>query len=187
MQNLLMKAKNNDSTAKEEIINMYYPLIIKESKRIFLKNRTFDDLVQIGIINLLKAINLYDLSRGVQSFPSYVFWSIKNSYASLIRSEIKFNEEVSLNGLCKDSDIELVDSLVDESFNLEESIVQSFSNKEVILAFQKLEPDEKDILSFLYLENEKPNLSKYCVLRNKDYYYCSKLKKRALKNLKKLL
>ena len=187
MEELLLKAQNGDNNAKEEIIKSYYPLIIKECKKVFLKNTSFEDLVQIGILNLLKAINLYDLSRGIQSFPSYVFWSIKNSYASIMRSEIKFNEEVSLNNFCKDSDIELVDSLVDESFNLEESIVQSFSNKEVILAFEKLEPEEKDILSFLYLEREKPNLSKYCCLRNKDYYYCSKLKKRALKKLKKLL
>ena len=40
MDDLLKKAKNNDNFAKEEIIKMYYPLIIKESKRVFLKNRS---------------------------------------------------------------------------------------------------------------------------------------------------
>lgn len=185
MEELLLKAQTGDSKAKEDIINMYYPLIIKESKKIYLKNRNFEDLIQIGVINLLKAIKLYDLSRGTQSFSSYVFWSVKNSYASLIRSEIKYNQETSLNAFCKDSDIEIVDALVDEEFNLEEIVVQEFSNEEIILALQKLSPEEKDIISFLYIEHDKSNLSKYCRLRNKDYYYCSCLKKRALRKLKK--
>lgn len=187
MEELLVQAKNNNVTAKEEIINMYYPLIIKESKRIFLKNRTFDDLIQIGIMNLLKAIKLYDLSRGAQSFSSYALWSIKNGYISLLRSEIKYNDEVSLNNFCKDSDIEIVDSLIDEKVNIEDSIIKNFSNGEIIEAFKELDSEEKDILTFLYIDNEKPNLSKYSRLRNKDYYYCSKLKKRSLEKLKFLL
>lgn len=187
MEKLLLQAKNNNFTAKEEIINMYYPLIIKESKRIFLKNITFDDLIQIGIMNLLKAIKLYDLSRGAQSFSSYALWSIKNGYISLLRSEIKYNDEVSINNFCKDSDIEIVDNLIDEKVNIEDSIIKNFSNKEIIEAFKELDSEEKDILTFLYIDNEKPNLSKYCRLINKDYYYCSKLKNRALEKLKFLL
>ncbi|MBD7914730.1 sigma-70 family RNA polymerase sigma factor [Clostridium sp. Sa3CUN1] len=187
MEKLLIEAKNNNYNAKEEIINMYYPLIIKESKKIFLKNRTFEDLVQIGIMNLLKAIKLYDLSRGTQSFSSYALWSIKNGYISILRSEIKYNEEVSLNNFCKDSDIEIVDSLIDEKVNIEYSIIKDFSNIEIIEAFKKLDQEEQDILTFLYIKNDKANLSKYCRLRNKDYYYCSKLKIRTLQKLKFLL
>lgn len=187
MENLLIKAKNNDNTAKEEIINMYQPLIIKEAKRIFLKNRTFEDLVQIGVISLLKAIKLYDLSRGAQSFSSYALWSIKNGYISLLRSEIRYNEEVSLNNFCKDSDIEIVDSLVDENEDIENTTINTLYNENIRLAFSKLDKEEQDILRFLYIENEKPNLSKYCRARNKDYYYCSQLKNRALKRLKAFL
>lgn len=187
MEKLLIQAKNNNYNAKEEIINMYYPLIIKESKKIFLKNRTFEDLVQIGIMNLLKAIKLYDLSRGAQSFSSYALWSIKNGYISILRSEIRYNEEVSLNNFCKDSDIEIVDSLIDEKVNIEDSIIKDFSNTEIIEAFKKLDQEEQDILTFLYIKNDKANLSKYCRLKNKDYYYCSKLKIRALQKLKFLL
>lgn len=187
MEELLIQAKNNNHKAKEEIIEMYYPLIIKESKRIFLKNRTFEDLIQIGIMNLLKAIKLYDLKRGSQSFSSYALWSIKNGFITLLRSEIKYNDEVSLNNFCKDSDIEIVDSLIDEKTNIEDYIINSFSNIEIISAFNKLDYEEKDIITFLYIENEKPNLSKYCRLKNKDYYYCSKLKIRALQKLKQLL
>lgn len=188
MEDLIKKAKNNDKAAKEEIINMYYPLIIKESKRVFLKNRSFEDLIQIGIISLLKAINLYDLSRGSSSFSSYALWSIKNGYISLIRSESKLNAETSLNlPLYNTKDLEIADSLLDESIDIEKEVTNSIVYSKINSALKNLDYEERDIINYLYIENEAPNLSKYSRLRNKDYYYCSCLKKRALSKLKSLL
>ena len=187
MEDLIRRAKNDDNNAKEEIINMYYPLIVKEGKRIFLKNRTFEDIVQIGVISILNAIKLFDISRGVQSFSSYVLWSIKNGFINIIRSEAKYNDEVSLNVYCKDtSDIEIVDSLIDENIDIENSVITSTFYDEILLALNKLDDEERDIIKFLYIDNERPNLSKYSRLYNKDYYYCSCLKKRALEKLRKL-
>ena len=188
MDDLLRRAKNNDNSAKEEIIRMYYPLIVKESKRVFLKNRTFEDLIQIGIISLLNAINLFDLSRGSKSFSSYALWSIKNTYISLIRSEAKYNNEISLNvHLYNAPDIEIAESIVDENIDIEKDVTTSIFHKEILSYLNKLDNEEKDIINFLYIENDMPNLSKYSRLRNKDYYYCSCLKKRALLKLKQIL
>ena len=188
MEDLIIKAKNNDTDAKEEIIKMYYPLIIKESKRVFLKNRTFEDLIQIGIIQLLKAINLFDLSRPISSFSSYALWSIKNGYISLIRSEAKYNDEMSLNLPLYDApDLEVADSIIDESIDIEENVTNSIIYNEISSALDSLDSEERDIINFLYIENETSNLSRYSKLRNKDYYYCSCLKKRALQKLRKLL
>ena len=188
MDDLIRNAKNNDNAAKEEIIKMYYPLIIKESKRVFLKNRSFEDLIQIGIIHLLKAINLFDLSRGSKSFSSYALWSIKNGYITLIRSEAKYNDEISLNlPLYNAPDIEVADSIIDETINIEQDVTDSIIYSKVNSALKDLDYEERDIINFLYIENESPNLSKYSRLRNKDYYYCSCLKKRALMKLKYIL
>ena len=188
MEDLIRKAKNNDNAAKEEIIKMYYPLIIKESKKVFLKNRTFEDLIQIGIIHLIKAINLFDLSRPSSGFSSYALWSIKNGYISLIRSEAKYNDEMSLNlPLYNAPDIEVADSIIDESINIEQDVTNSIIYSEINAALNKLDYEERDIINFLYIENETSNLSRYSKLRNKDYYYCSCLKKRALVKLKLML
>ena len=188
MEDLIKKAKNNDNFAKEEIIKMYYPLIIKESKRVFLKNRSFEDLIQIGIVHLLKAINLFDLSRGSKSFSSYALWSIKNGYISLIRSEAKYNDEMSLNlPLYNAPDIEVYESIIDESVDIEKDVTNSIVYSKVNSALKVLDYEERDIINFLYIENESSNLSKYARLRNKDYYYCSCLKKRALTKLKYIL
>ena len=188
MDDLIRNAKNNDNAAKEEIIKMYYPLIIKESKRVFLKNRSFEDLIQIGIVHLLKAINLFDLSRGSKSFSSYALWSIKNGYITLIRSEAKYNDEISLNlPLYNAPDIEVADSIIDESIDIEKKVTDSIIYNEINSALDKLDYEERDIINFLYIENETSNLSRYSKLRNKDYYYCSCLKKRALVKLKLML
>lgn len=188
MEALIKKAKNNDTYAKEEIIKMYYPLIIKESKRVFLKNRTFEDLVQIGIVNLLKAINLFDLSRGSESFSSYALWSIKNGYISLIRSEAKYNDETSLNlPLYNAPDIDIVEIIIDENTDVENEVTNSIIHDEILSALDKLDYEERDIINFLYIDNKLPNLSKYSRVRNKDYYYCSCLKKRSLVKLKYIL
>lgn len=188
MENLIKKAKDNDNDAKEEIIKMYYPLIVKEGKRVFLKNRTFEEMIQIGIMSLLKAIKLYDLSRGSSSFSSYVLWSIKNGYITLIRSEAKYNDEISLNlPLYNAPDIEIAESIIDENIDIETEVTNSIIHDEIIFALNKLDYEERDIINFLYIKNELPNLSKYSRLRNKDYYYCSCLKKRAIEKLRKLL
>lgn len=188
MEELIKKAKNKDSKALEELIKMYYPLIVKESKRVFLKNRTFEDLVQIGIMSLIKAINLFDLSRDIKSFGSYALWSVKNGYITIIRSEAKYNNEISLNiPLYNAPDIEIYESIIDDNVNIESEVTDSIIHSVVLSALKHLDNEEYDIIRFLYIDNDSANLSKYARLRNKDYYYCSCLKKRALNKLKKLI
>lgn len=186
MRDLLLKAKNNDSRSKEEIIKMYYPLIIKEAKTIYLKNKSFEDIVQIGVINLLHVIDVFDLSKNVDKFPSYALWAVKNGYKYLCRSQIKYNSEFSLNNVNEEGS-ELGDSIIDENINVEDTVIKSAVNENLHLALKKLDYEERDLIDFLYISNDKPNLSRYCALKEKDYYYCCCLKKRALKKLKNMM
>ncbi|WP_411169796.1 sigma-70 family RNA polymerase sigma factor [Clostridium sp. MB05] len=185
MEDLLKKAKNQDSFAKEEIIKMYYPLIIKEAKGIYLKNKSFDDLIQIGIVNLLNAINKFDLSKKASSFPSYALWAIKNGFRYICRREIKYNDEFSLNKTTDDG-YELGESILDAGTNPEEDVINDILYERLYLALDYLDPEERELIEFLYISNKKPNLSKYSILKDKDYYYCSCLKKRALHKLKSI-
>ena len=186
MKELIILAKSGDQNSKEEIIKMYYPLIIKEAKGIFLKDRTFEDLIQIGIVNLLKGIEKFDVSRDFASFSSYILWSIKNGYRYLCRSEIRYNSELSINKTTNDG-YELGDGLLDSSINIENNFISNLITTNLYLSLESLDEEEREIIEFLYLKYEKPNLSKYCKETNKDYYYCSCLKRRALTKLRKAL
>ena len=186
MQDLIILAKNGDKNAKEEIINMYYPLIIKECKGIFLKDKTFEDLIQIGIMYLLTGIDRFDVNKDFSSFSSYILWSIKNGYRYLCRSEIRYNNEFSINKTTDDG-FELGDSISDESINIERNFIGDLINSNLYLAINNLDKDERHLIEYLYLECEKPNLTRYSKEINKDYYYCCALKNRALTNLKNFL
>lgn len=183
VKKLLIEAKRNDALAKEEIIKRYYPLIIKEAKSVFVKNYTFDDLIQIGIISLLNAIEKFDSSKSSAYFTSYVNLSIKNGFRYLCRGQIRYNNELSLNNTNEEG-FEIIDSIIDERINIENFVIDNIINKSLSVAINNLDYEERNLIEFLYLENIKPNLSKYAMLNGKDYYYCTCLKRRALKKLK---
>ncbi|QSW19113.1 hypothetical protein J1C67_16470 [Clostridium gasigenes] len=65
---------------------------------------------------------------------------------------------------------------------LEEVIIKRITSKELLLSLKLLDKEELGLIRFIYLNNtgKKEYLSNYSKLKNKDYYYCTILKKRAL-------
>ena len=184
-ENLLILAKNGHKDSMEKIINNYYPFIIKETKGIFLDSYVFEDLVQTGIESILKGINKFDLDKGVDKFSPYIFLCIKNNFNYLCRKEIRNNNSLSLNAVIKDN-MESIDFL-ESNQTLEEIVFQNLKSKELSLALKFLNHEELDLVTFLYLSTpngKKQLLSQYAKIREKDYYYCTSLKKRTLQKLK---
>ena len=187
MRDLLIKAKNNDDKAKLEIIEKYYPLIVKEAKSVFLNGRSFEDVVQIGIVNLLNALNKFDLSKGHEKFSSYALWSIKNGYRYLLRSEIKYNTEISVDKAYDGAETEFINTIEDVNSNIEEIYLNSVDYNKIHESLKVLDLEERELIDFLYFDNLKPNLSKYSKFTNKDYYYCVCLRNRAFSKMRKVI
>lgn len=187
MRELLIKAKNNDDKAKLEIIEKYYPLIVKEAKGVFLNGRAFEDVVQIGIVNLLNAINKFDLSKGYEKFSSYALWAIKNGYRYLLRSEIKYNTEISVDKAYDGAETEFINTIEDVNSNIEDIYLNSVDYDKIHKALKVLDFEEKELIDFLYFDNLKPNLSRYARLKNKDYYYCVCLRNRAFSKMRSII
>ncbi len=57
---------HGDLKARERLITMYMPLVRSLARRYASRGEHFDDLVQVGAIGLIKAIDRFDLSRGVE-------------------------------------------------------------------------------------------------------------------------
>lgn len=182
---VLTLAKNGDSKAKEKIISKYYGYIVMNLKEIYLAGYTFEDLVQIGIESILKAINAFDLDKPIAAFSSYMFLTIKNNFFYLCRKEAKNNEVFSLNSQFEDG-LESID-LIPSPENLEEIVLGSISLNEFLFRLSCLDSEEFQLIKFLYLDDalEKRHLTNYAKLHEKDYYYCVVLKRRALRKLKK--
>jgi RNA polymerase sigma-B factor len=63
-------AKLPDPGAREELVHLYYPLVEYLSRRFRSRGEPLDDLIQVASIGLLKAIDRFDVERGVR-FSTY--------------------------------------------------------------------------------------------------------------------
>ncbi len=69
-EELLRKIKAGDTQAKEKFINGNLRLVLSVVQRFSQSQENIDDLFQIGCIGMIKAIDNFDLSQGVQ-FSTY--------------------------------------------------------------------------------------------------------------------
>ncbi|MGM9969396.1 MAG: SigB/SigF/SigG family RNA polymerase sigma factor [Anaeroplasma sp.] len=68
--NLLVRIKDGDMKAREEMIHGNLKLVLSVLKRFNDKKENMDDLFQVGCIGLMKAIDNFDLSHNVK-FSTY--------------------------------------------------------------------------------------------------------------------
>src|SRR3989337_2348686 len=52
--------------AREELITRYLPLVKSLARRFAARGQSVEDLIQVGSIGLIKAVDRFDLSRGVE-------------------------------------------------------------------------------------------------------------------------
>src|SRR5205814_10380388 len=58
--------EQGDVAAREQLIEQYMSLVRSLARRYSYRGEQLEDLVQIGAIGLIKAIDRFDLSRGVE-------------------------------------------------------------------------------------------------------------------------
>jgi RNA polymerase sigma-B factor len=57
---------DGDLEARDELITLYLPLVRSLARRYAYRGEHIDDLVQVGCIGLIKAIDRFDIDRGVE-------------------------------------------------------------------------------------------------------------------------
>jgi RNA polymerase sigma-B factor len=65
-QLLLLVRDQKDPAAREELITRYLPLVKSLARRFASRGQSVEDLIQVGSIGLIKAIDRFDLDRGVE-------------------------------------------------------------------------------------------------------------------------
>ena len=63
---LVLVRVHKDSSAREELITRYLPLVRSLARRFASRGQPVEDLIQVGCIGLIKAIDRFDLDRGVE-------------------------------------------------------------------------------------------------------------------------
>jgi RNA polymerase sporulation-specific sigma factor len=182
LENLVMKAKNGDNSAYEEIFNRFRNFIYKTCIGIYINGYEIGDLIQLGNITLIKAIEKYDSTKN-NNFTAYATSAIRNNYFYEIRQKSKFHAECSFNKETEEG-LEILDSLPSD-----ENIEKDFLLKEDIAALKaavsQLLPQEKELIEYVYLSDGR--LIDYAKSRGIKYVTCSKVKERAIRKLRKML
>ena len=91
----LKRAKEGDAEAKEKLINHNLRLVAHIVKKYNGAAET-DDLISVGSIGLIKAINTYEPSKGT-ALATYTARCIENEILMLLRANKKHKSEISLS------------------------------------------------------------------------------------------
>ena len=87
--------RDGDEKAKEKLIEHNLRLVAHIVKKYNSPDRDLDDLISIGTIGLIKAVNTFDLNKGGR-LVTYAARCIENELLMMIRQEKKILREVSL-------------------------------------------------------------------------------------------
>ena len=182
-------AKSGNSESLTKLLLQFKPFIFKIAKNFKINNFDEYDLVQIGYIALINAVDKYDVSR--HSFSSYVYSTIKNAMKYTARENRKHQNTLSINasidGNCPNDFTEFLQS--------NENLEIDYLKHERILNIQKmvsdLEPDEFELIFFVYYNNfsltdyaAKKKISYSKIVRKKNFIL-SKLGSMLVQSLQK--
>ena len=92
----LAKYANGDEEAKKVLIERNLRLVAHIAKKYSNTNVEQDDIISIGTIGLIKAINSYQEGKGVK-LGTYAARCIENEILMYFRATKKQSQEVSLN------------------------------------------------------------------------------------------
>lgn len=138
----LLLAKQGDEAAKEKLINHNLRLVVHIAKK-YAGTMENDDLISVGSIGLIKAVNTYEPDKG-SHLATYTARCIENEILMLLRSNKKYRNDVSLSdavGTDKDGN-EL--SLIDLLFESEDGV---FAAAERRIEAERLLKDMSRILT----------------------------------------
>ena len=149
-----------------------------------------EDLISIGTIGLIKAIDSYSIDKKTK-LATYASKCIENEILMHLRSAKKINQEVSLNeviGVDKDGSEVVLEDLIDNKEKpILDQIYDADNLQKLIQCFDVLTSKEKDILIKRYGLNSSKKMTQKEIA--KEYHisrsYISRIEKRALIKLLK--
>ena len=92
----LSRMREGDETARQDLIERNMRLIVHIARKYKVPGCTFDDLISIGAIGLIKAVRSYDPDAGT-SLSTYAARCIENEILMSLRHSRKQQNDVSLD------------------------------------------------------------------------------------------
>ena len=182
--------RNGDEKAKEKLIEHNLRLVAHIVKKYNSPDRDLDDLISIGTIGLIKAVNTFDLDKGGR-LVTYAARCIENELLMMLRQEKKILREVSLyEPIGTDQEVNHI-SLLDILSTDEAALVDQYLHKYYLSHLEQevfLLEDSRErtiILKRYGLCGNKPHTQKeVAAMMGISRSYVSRIEKKALEKLR---
>ena len=92
----LVAFRNGDMDAKNELIEHNLRLVAHIIKKYYANSTQQDDLISIGTIGLIKAINTFDVDKGTR-LATYAARCVENEILMYFRAQKKSAQDISVN------------------------------------------------------------------------------------------
>ncbi len=190
---LTLFKKDKNKKAKEILIERNMRLVAHISKKYNNFSEELDDFISIGTIGLIKAIETFNLDKGIR-LATYASKCIENEILMNIRSNKKNKSQISLQdpiGVDKEGNsISLIDILGTDVDYIVDEVELKIKIKELYKKIDQVLTDrEKEIIKLRYgltpcgYKTQREIACKLNISRS----YVSRIEKKALKKLKKEL
>ena len=182
--------QNGDLEAKDILIKHNLRLVAHICKKFVASSAENDDLISVGTIGLIKAINTYNLDKG-NSFATFAARCIENEILMLLRCTKKHKGNISLSEAvgCDKEGNELI--LMDLLYAPEEGVFKQVENnilKERLIKILKenLTKREFVIICYRYGIGGVKALTQREIAKNLNISrsYISRIEKRALEKIR---
>lgn len=189
----LSLVKNGDTEARNLLVEYNLRLVAHIVKKYSMSYHDTEDLISIGTIGLIKAINTYDSRKG-NRLATYASRCIENELLMKLRQEKKVAREVSLYepiGTDKEgNEINLMDIIrSDEDEILSELIVKEQTGRLKDIVPKVLDEKELRVISLRYglYQDSVMTQREVAELLNISRSYVSRIEKKALLKLRSAL
>ena len=186
----LARWEKGDVEARNKLVEHNLRLVAHIIKKYYQNDSSQDDLVSIGTIGLIKAINTFDINKNIK-LSSYASRCIENEILMHFRNNRKSSQDVSLNDTIdtdKDGNpltlMDIIASDMDVAEDVDTKIHLAVMNDYIN---ETLSPREKEIIINRYgiggvkVQTQRELAKKLNISRS----YISRIEKKALGKLKK--
>lgn len=192
-EKLLKKLDENSEAedVKQILVERNLRLVVYIAKKFENTGMDIEDLISIGTIGLMKAINTFNTGKNIK-LATYASRCIENEILMQLRRVTKIKNEVSIDEpLNKDSDGNelLLADLLGTPNDITSKRIEDEVDKDLLkVAITKLNKREKEIMNLRFGidgRNEEKTQKEVAVLLGISQSYISRLEKKIMKKMKK--
>lgn len=185
----LEKMKNGDKNARAVLIERNLRLVSHIVKKYYAKTNDTDDLISIGTIGLIKAIDTFDYSKGTR-LATYASRCIENEILMQFRASKKQANDALLSDAIdtdKDGNPLTFEDIIADPRNIAEELETKTRWEQVKSYIENMTDErEREIIILRYgLNNKKPLTQREVAQRlNISRSYVSRIEKKILNDIK---